>query len=361
MNLKDSNELITWFQLNYPHHVKAMKESNHHYNETELNPFHGEGDIWTHTCMVLNTAKLMKYSDVILMSALLHDLGKPYVSEINDEKQKVYFKNHEGVSFWYAIEVVKKLTKDPKKIETVLKLISLHSVIFDNYKDGKFSSDFQKKFKKDQHFLELIKQQVISDSMGRFCLDLADVRDTFEEIFDENFYNSFNELVNTDVAPKKTNKITVLVGLPRSGKSTWIAKNKTSEVLICRDDEVMKLAKSKYGKETYSECFRALTDEDQKEVDKILDTKYLNAIRENSDIIVDMTNMSKKSRKRWLSPFQGHKTILVFATEYNECLRRNSVCKETEGKFIPEYVFFNMAKSFTYPQYDEADVIKIVL
>ena len=361
MNLKDSNELAAWFQIQFPEHVSAMLKSTHHYNETELNPYHLEGSIWAHTMMVLNTAKLMRYSDVILMSALLHDLGKPYVEERNDEKKKVYFKNHEGVSFWYAIEVVKKLTNDVKKIETVLKLISLHSVIFDHHKDGKFSHDFLHKFRKDQHFLELIKQQVISDSMGRFCYDLPDVRDTFEVMFDEDFYFQLNELANKQVQPRKNNKVTVLVGLPRAGKSTWIETNLKDEVLISRDNTVMELASKKYGTVTYSECFRALTEEDQKEVDKIIDKQYLDAVRAEKDVIVDMTNMSKKSRKRWLANFPGHKKAIVFATEYKEILRRNMECKEKEGKYIPEFVIFNMAKNFTYPQYDEVDEVEMIL
>src|SRR5574344_1860728 len=45
IGLKSStNELVSWFQVNYPDLVKAMKEAQHHYDETLLNPYRLEGD-----------------------------------------------------------------------------------------------------------------------------------------------------------------------------------------------------------------------------------------------------------------------------------------------------------------------------
>ena len=50
-------EIVTKFQLDYPELVKLMKESNHHFSEGNLNPYHLEGDIWCHTMMVCLMAK----------------------------------------------------------------------------------------------------------------------------------------------------------------------------------------------------------------------------------------------------------------------------------------------------------------
>ena len=50
----NKHTLIKWFQENYPDLVKAMSESSHHYSKEILNKYHLEGDVWTHTCMVLN-------------------------------------------------------------------------------------------------------------------------------------------------------------------------------------------------------------------------------------------------------------------------------------------------------------------
>ncbi len=41
------NELVTWFQENYPENVSQMRESDHHFEYPEgafsLNPYHLEG------------------------------------------------------------------------------------------------------------------------------------------------------------------------------------------------------------------------------------------------------------------------------------------------------------------------------
>jgi len=353
--------LVTWFQLNYPHHVEAMKNTSHHFSKNDLNVWHGEGDIWTHTMMALNVAKMMGYNETVQYSILLHDLGKPYVIERNEEKKRVYFKQHEGVSFWFAIEVIKNLTNNVEQIKDVLKLISLHSIIFNHNNGKKFSKDFIFKFRNDIEFLELLKQLVISDSMGRFCIDLADDRDITKNIFNEDFYEELNEETEkfNNLSFEGKNNLTVLIGLPRSGKTTWVENNVKDEIVISRDNEVMNFAKENCN--TYSECFRLLTEEDQKQIDKNIDNQFRDAIKKHKDIVIDMTNLSKKSRRRWVNNFDGYKKAIVFATDYQEILRRNKHDKEFIGKYIPEKTIFKMAKNFIYPQYDEFNEIIMIL
>ena len=357
----NSHEIISWFQLNHKEHTEAMMKSTHHYASDKLNPYHLEGDVWTHTCMVVNVANLMKYPDVVVASSLLHDLGKPYVREVNHDTERVYFKNHEGVSFWEAISVVKQLTDNVEKQKTILKLVALHSSIFDNHRDGKFSKDFYKKFSKDKDFLELLKMQVISDSMGRFCYDLEDVREKFERIFDQEFYMNLNAEDFNPRVKKHDNTLTVLIGVPRSGKSTWIAQNANDQVVISRDTSLVEYAQKKYNTKTYSEAFKSLSDDDQKAIDTIIGNQFSNAVKAGKDIVIDMTNMSKKSRRKWVSQYGGNTKAIVFATDMDEISRRNEHDRKTIGKFIPQYVIDNMAKNFVFPQYDEFDEIEMIV
>jgi predicted kinase len=311
--------------------------------------------------MVLNVAKMMKYEGEILVSSLLHDLGKPATCEANHEKKRNSFFNHEGVSFWKAIEIVKKLTDIHSERELILKLISLHSVIFDNMKEKKVNKSLMLKFRKDPLFLADIKKQVISDVMGRFCHDTEDVRDTFEIIFDNEFYEEFKLVCDEEDKFSKTNTLTILIGIPRSGKSTWIKNNVTTEVVISRDDILMQFASKKYGTTTYSDCFKAVSSDDQLEIDSLLNQKFQGSVRENKDIVVDMTNMSRKSRRRWGASFKGKRKAIVFATEFSEIVRRNEQDKIEIGKYIPEHVLFSMSKNFVYPQYDEFDEIEMIV
>lgn len=77
------NKLVKDFQLKYPKLCKAMQECSHHYSDTELNPFHLEGDVWSHTMMSCNQAVNQNKNTQI--AALLHDIGKPFTRKENHE------------------------------------------------------------------------------------------------------------------------------------------------------------------------------------------------------------------------------------------------------------------------------------
>ena len=80
------------------------------------------------------------------------------------------------------------------------------------------------------------------------------------------------------------------------------------------------------------------------------------------DIIVDMTNVSRKSRRKWLNtvPKYYKKKAVVFATEYDEIYARNEKRFQETGKNIPDFVISNMMKGFMIPDYSEADIIEWV-
>lgn len=76
LNIKHS-DLIKWFQLTFPQLVKDMKNADHHYDEENLNPYHLEGDVWTHTNMVFKNSEIFSTdNDYVKWSTLLHDIGK---------------------------------------------------------------------------------------------------------------------------------------------------------------------------------------------------------------------------------------------------------------------------------------------
>ena len=86
-------EIVKWFQLNFPELTKDMHDCSHHYDAENLNPFHLESDIFTHTMMVYKTAELLSNdNDLVKWSTLLHDTGKPLSKEILDDilKFKLY-------------------------------------------------------------------------------------------------------------------------------------------------------------------------------------------------------------------------------------------------------------------------------
>lgn len=88
-------------------------------------------------------------------------------------------------------------------------------------------------------------------------------------------------------------KLTMLVGPPGSGKSTYA---KTMDAVYINQDS--------QGKDGHITAFR-------------------NAVREQKDIVVDRMNFNKEQRKRYLEAVVGYEiSIVVFHENYKECLDR---------------------------------------
>jgi putative nucleotidyltransferase with HDIG domain len=165
-------QLLQWFQTNYPELKKDLQNSHHNFDDTDTNPYHLEGDCWSHTMMVCKIAQLKKYDKVVQVSALLHDIGKPQSRKINYENNHVIFWGHEELSAQMAKPLVADLvTRDiltQKEADEVVKLISLHGEI---YKDRKgVESLLKDKPNILKHLLELHE----CDDLGRFSLSTID-------------------------------------------------------------------------------------------------------------------------------------------------------------------------------------------
>lgn len=144
-------------------------------------------------------------------------------------------------------------------------------------------------------------------------------------------------------------KLTILVGLPGSGKSTWRDKHQQDEVIISSDDEVEKFAASLNM--TYTEAWPQVN---HKIIRKTLNERFEQAVRDDKDIIVDMTNMGKKARRSWINKASGYEKIaIVFNVDDNELRRRLDERKELTGKEIPDHVLESMSQRFEMPTKDE--------
>lgn len=99
INLETPREvLVSWFQTEFKDLVKSMKNCSHHYDEDNLNAYHLEGDIFTHTMMVYKTAELLSNdNDLVKWSTLLHDIGKPRSMEIVEKHVEFDGLSDEGI------------------------------------------------------------------------------------------------------------------------------------------------------------------------------------------------------------------------------------------------------------------------
>ena len=136
--------------------------------------------------------------------------------------------------------------------------------------------------------------------------------------------------------------VIILIGPPLSGKSTWIRENFPTTEVISRDETVMEV----YGSRNYTEAFNNV---DQKEVDRVLTQKFLDANASKKNVIVDMTHMASKRRKQNLNYFSNdyYKLGVIFPIlSDDEYERRNQKRIEEENKDLPMKIVKSMISSY---------------
>ena len=95
-------------------------------------------------------------------------------------------------------------------------------------------------------------------------------------------------------------KLYMLVGVPGAGKSTWIKNHADGAAMVLSTDDKIEAAARAQGK-TYSEVFK----DEIKAATSGMAQDLLRALRDGRDIILDQTNITRKSRKEKLARIPG--------------------------------------------------------
>lgn len=140
------------------------------------------------------------------------------------------------------------------------------------------------------------------------------------------------------------NKITMLIGLPGSGKSTW-AVNYVTE----HPNENIQI----YSSDFYRLCMFG-DENDQTHNNEVFTAMYKDireAYAEGVDIIIDATNLSFKDRQRTRNSLKGIPidSCVVFATPIETCIERDRTRQRTVGVGVIK----RCACKFDMPTYDE--------
>ena len=139
-----------------------------------------------------------------------------------------------------------------------------------------------------------------------------------------------------------------LVGVPGSGKSTWVANQDWAKdcVIVSTDELVEEYAKSQ-GK-TYSEVFKDFMPT----AVKMMADQVTKAALLGKDIIWDQTSTSVNSRKKKFDMLPDYEHIaVVFGTPEKKELERR--LESRPGKEIPQHVIEQMVKGWQDPTEDE--------
>ena len=174
-------KLLHWFQLNYPNLKEDMMRCNHNFSQSDINPYHIEGDCWSHTMMVCKIAEIKNFSMVVKVSALLHDIGKPKARKINPKNNHVQFFGHEKISVKIATplidDLVSKRFLSKSEGKRVLRLIGLHSILYQKSIDELYIE-----FKDELDFLKELVELIYCDNMGRFSDSVSEFAKNLDSI-----------------------------------------------------------------------------------------------------------------------------------------------------------------------------------
>lgn len=144
---------------------------------------------------------------------------------------------------------------------------------------------------------------------------------------------------------KRQPTFTMLVGLPRSGKSTWITENPDAGVVVSNDwirEEILGTH--------YSDKANAI-------IWSIADATLRIVLGQGKDAVLDGVNLTKFTRSFYIKlarEYGARILMVVFETPVEVCLKRNV------DKKLPDDVLSKMSESYQPPTMDEYDYIDFV-
>lgn len=144
--------------------------------------------------------------------------------------------------------------------------------------------------------------------------------------------------------------VIILVGLPLSGKDTFIQQLNNSEFSIISRDEILEKQHEKI-----SDYRNAYSKIDGKIVDKLFFNKINDLANGKVNCIVNATNLTKKRRRKISLRFTNYYKIALIMPLLNESefIKRNLNRFEKRGKKLPNSLFHEMISIYEEVAIDE--------
>ena len=142
--------------------------------------------------------------------------------------------------------------------------------------------------------------------------------------------------------------ISMLVGVPASGKTTYRNSVNAANFVVVSSDDILEELCFNAGV-TYTEGFPMFINE----ATRIFNDKLGQAINNGECILVDRTNLTKKSRRGIMArvPADYYREAIVFPVPETAVWMKR--LDSRPDKQIPFHVLRNMVNSYEAPTYDE--------
>jgi predicted kinase len=333
--------------------------------------WHSEGDVWTHTKMVC--AQLPRLDEwpgltphertVLLFTALFHDSAKPMTSQVDADTGRITSPKHAVKGEHLARSVLRDLECDLTTREEVARLVRFHGrPAFLLEKAEPNHEVISLSWLVSNKLLYLF---ALADSRGRTTAEMGRPEEDvylWRLVAEEcgcldrpyPFANDHARFLfyrqarpNPHYVPFAAHRctVTMMSGLPGSGKDAWLAANRPDLPAVSLDDVRGDL--------------RVDATDDQGEVIRVARERCREYLRSGRSFAFNATNLLRQTRRRWIDLFSDYDArieVVYIEPPLPVILDRNG----RRERPVPEKVIRGLAGRFEPPTWTEAHGLTIV-
>lgn len=299
---------------------------------------------------------------VLIFTALFHDVAKPLTTEVDPETGRVTSPKHAVKGEHVARRVLRDLGCDLMTREEIARLVRYHgrpAFLFE--RDEPTHEVVRLSWLVNNRLLYLF---ALADTRGRdtdsmtrpeenlhFWKLMAEETGCYDQPFpfatDHARFTFFRQRApNLHYVPHEefSCEVTVMAGLPGSGKDTWLSRNRHGRPVVSLDDIRVELDIEP-------------TDE-QGQAAQLARERCREFLRAGTSFAFNATNTMKQTRGRWLSLFADYNArieIIYLEPPFESILQQN----KDRGRTVPESVIRKLADKCEPPTWTECH--KLVL
>ena len=281
--------------------------------------WHAEGDVWTHTKMVC--AQLPKLDNwptltphertVLIFTALFHDSAKPLTSQVDPATGRVISPKHAIKGEHLARSVLRDLGCDLATREEIARMVRFHG-----------RPAFLLERSEPAHEVVSLSWSVVNKLLYLFALAdtrgrnteemgrpeenlhlwkmMAEENDCFDRPYrfgnDQARFQFFrmDKAPNLHYVPHEEYRctVTMMSGLPGSGKDTWLSNHRPDLPVVSLDDMREELGVEATG--------------NQGEVAQLARERCRELLRAKTSFAFNATNLLRQTRQRWIDLFADY-------------------------------------------------------
>ena len=327
--------------------------------------WHAEGDVWTHTKMVCHQLpQLDEWSSlepqeqlVLMFTAIFHDAGKPLTSQFDPATGHITSPKHAIKGEHLARAVLRDLNCPLFIREEIARMVRFHGrpVFVLERSDPNWEVVTHSWWVSNR----LLFLFALADTRGRDTAEMgrpeenlhlwrmvAEENDCFTKPYPfANDHTRFLYFRKRDsnlffVAHEDFRcTVTMMSGLPGSGKDTWLARNRPELPIVALDDIRNELDVD--------------AQDDQGEVIQLARERCREYLRSQSSFAFNATSLLRQTRRRWIDLFADYGArieIVYVEPSIARILRQN----KERGRHVPEKVILQLAAKCEPPTWAEA-------